>query len=473
MLPDSGRVNRPAPSASRQHMQRQSTAYADDVAHLFVDDVELPYEHDEGAPYHWFRARRLGGRLLLWSGVCLRLGPDDLGEVDDDSGEASWPITYDELEPQYRAVETVMGVSGGDEKCSACPAPAATRSLPFSEGERRLARAARSWPHRQLLSPRIAHAGPEVLVVRALRTGRLTLHVGAVAVDLLVDGSGERVEGVVTVDPVTGHRSVHRARAVVLACSPIETIRLMLASRSTMHPDGVGNKHDQLGRYFLDHSTGPTVSGTVRVGDDDPDEERDLVPVTHVPDFTRAEGRSGLPGGFGFTAFVPRVRPANPASRRLYDLAPRGRRAFRIWSHGEVRARPERCVTLGSRRDRTGVPVPRVHFAWEPDDLRCGAAQARAMEELAKRAGFEIEELSTQLLAPGSSIHEMGGARMGTSPDTSVVDPTQRVWGVSNLYVGDAACFPRAGWQPPTLTVMALGRRAATHVSERLARGEL
>ncbi|MGW2588201.1 GMC oxidoreductase, partial [Streptomyces virginiae] len=463
LVPQDGRVDRAAHEDTTQETQRLCSAYTPATGHLFVNDRDNPYEHPPERPFHWFRARQLGGRLLLWAGVCLRLSPREL-EYGDPAG-ARWPLAYSDLVPHYEHVERFMRVTGGGEDSPAAPAPAALREEPLTQGEKRLAAAAGNWPHRQVLSARIAHRPAGALLGTALATGRLTLRPASVAVGLTPDRTGRRIASVTVARTHDGTRTEITARAVVLAASAVESVRLLLAGISRHHPDGIGNTAGLLGRGLLDHTAGIAVSG--HVADCPPARPRTapgFVPVVHVPDFSHAEGREGFAGGFGLTGFVPETVPASDGSRRWitdareqHDAA-----AFRLWASGETLPCPDNRITLSSSRtDAWDMPAARLDYTLGPDQHAQAAAQARAMTELAEAAGFTITAADTALLPPGSSVHELGGAPMGRDPAVSVLDPDNRVWDVPNLRVVDGACFPRAGWQNPTLTIMALARRAA------------
>ncbi|MFD9793383.1 GMC oxidoreductase [Streptomyces sp. NPDC059070] len=474
LLAGDQRVDRAAHSGARQPVQSRCSAYEPGNSHLFVDDLDHPYQTPQDTPFHWFRGRQTGGRLPLWAGVCLRLSDREFsGETGRHLGadHRSWPIRHAELAPYYARVESFMRVSGGGEHSPGVPAPAAARAREQTRGERRLAAAvAARWPGRQLLGGRVADAPADAVLSRALRTGRVTLRTDAVVSHLETDSRGGRATGVVFVDRRTGATHRERAATVVLAASAIESVRILLNSRSRHHRDGLGGNHGQLGRYFFDHVAGASVSGVVPGLDVRPVPRPDpgFVPVCHIPDFR--DGERGFPGGYGITVFAPEVLPLSRASAAWaleHDAAP-----FRMWASGEVLPGRDNRVTLADESDAFGIPQARVRLAYGSAEQAMAAHQAAEMRAMADAAGFTVHEVGDRPATPGTSVHEMGGAAMGTTARDSVVDRAGRLWEAPNVVVADAACFTTGGWQNPTLTIMALAARAGDRLARAAGAGE-
>ncbi|WP_274912760.1 GMC oxidoreductase [Streptomyces sp. WZ-12] len=470
------RVDRAAHDGSRQPVQSRCSAYEPANSHLFVDDLDNPYRTPDGLPYHWFRSRQLGGRLPLWAGVCLRMSDREFGGAATGGAgrdRRAWPIRHHTLDPYYSRVEAFLEVTGGGEHTPAAPPPTAGRRQPMTRGEARLAAAVEArWPERQLVTSRVARAEAGSVLSAAQRTGRVRLRPDAVVSHLELDATGARATGVVFVDRRTG--AIHRERAgvVVLCASAIETVRILLNTRTRHHPEGLGGDSGRLGRYFLDHLAGAAVSGTVPDLDaaPRPRSEPGFVPVCHIPDFATGADR-GFPGGYGITVFAPETLPLNAGSARWASAS--GGVPFRMWASGEVLPRADNRITLAETTDAWGIPQAHVRLAHHAPERAMFAHQIAAMTEMAEAAGFHLTEVADAPLAPGSSVHEMGGAAMGDDPDTSVVGPDNRLWRVPNVLVADAACFPTAGWQNPTLTTMALAARACDLLADRARGGEL
>ncbi|MEZ4449169.1 MAG: GMC family oxidoreductase [Nannocystaceae bacterium] len=467
----------PAPGEAAQPIQSACYAWSEETRHLFVDDDELPYTTPEGRPFLWIRGRQLGGRTALWARVALRLGAADLeGEEGEEDG---WPLTYDALAPHYDRVERFLGVTGHRDDHPIVPNGELLPAPPLCEGELRLRDAvAARWPDRAVLRARVASAdgahrgasagahpfsssaGSTIAVAR--ETGRLRLITGAVVREILCDPGSGRARGVAWVDRETGAEREAEARAVVLCASTIESTRILLLSRSPRHPSGLGDHAGVLGRYLMDHLyTGPVAGVVEGLENLDPSVSAGLT----IPRFRNvAERWPAFRGGFGIDVAVQRAIPAESVPPALAAAAASGAH-FKMVSFGEVLPRAENRVTLDpERRDRLGIPVPRIDFAYGDNERALAADQVASMQAIAEAAGFRILLVDPEPALPGLSNHEVGTARMGRDPARSVLDPHNRIWGAPNVYVTDGACFPRNPCQNPTLTMMALTDRACDHL---------
>jgi choline dehydrogenase-like flavoprotein len=414
-------------AAERQSVQLRHSAFARQTRHLFVDDVEHPYTTPDARPFDWIRSLGEGGRTLVWGGVTLRLTDTELG--------AGWPLGYDELSPYYDEVEQFLGVC---EK-------------PLTPAEARLAEAVkRRWPERQLLGSRgIERSGLTSLdsSLRAARqTGRLRVRSGALVRSIETHPDGRRATGVVFVDRATGREEVARARVIFLCASTIESTRILLCSE-------LGAASPALGHYLMDH---PSLSVLGNVPDADATNEPLGGPFgVYMPRF-RNEGGYMIWGGIG------RRHPAldRPA-------------CFVFHASGEMLSRYENGVTLDpDTRDAWGTPVARISCAFGEDERRLMTDARQALHELVSEAGLEVDS-EDPVQTPGGWVHEVGSARMGNDPASSVLDAFNRVWQLPNVYVTDGASFPTSGCENPTLTMMALSLRAARDAVSRLGRGEL
>ncbi|WP_405587714.1 GMC oxidoreductase [Streptomyces sp. NBC_01190] len=475
LFPGDHRVDRAAHDSGRQPVQSLCSAYEPPNSHLFVDDVDNAYATDDDAPFHWFRGRQVGGRLHVWAGVSLRMSDREFGGRDQDrEGPAArgWPIRYRDVEPYYRRVETFMRVTGGSEPSPAAPAPAAAVRQPLTRGERLLADAVRRrWPGRQVVSGRVARAEAGAALTAALTTGRATLRPDAVVSHLELDRAGRRAEGVVFADRVTGVLHRERAATVILCASAIESVRILLNTRAAARSGAaLGGDADLLGRHVFDHVVGATVSGLVPGTDTAPAPlgRPGLVPVCHIPDSPEARGE--FSGGYGITLFAPEVLPMNGPSAAWASAS--GSIPFRLWASGEVLPRADNRITLAAGTDAWGIPQARIRLSYGPDEHAMTAYQAEEMTGMARAAGFDIREVTDKPDTPGTAVHEMGGAAMGDSPLTSVVDGRNRVWQLPNVLVADGSCFTTGGWQNPTLTIMALAARACELLARTARSGE-
>ncbi|HYN96786.1 MAG TPA: GMC family oxidoreductase [Pilimelia sp.] len=460
------------PTASRrvlaapasQHVQRHHPGFGPRGPHLFVDDAEHPYETPADMPYHWIRGMQVGGRSLVWGGTSLRMSPYEFQAPTVDGHSLSWPLRYEELAPSYAVVEKLMGISGNRDGLPQLPDGVYSRRPgALTPAERDFQRAYRSAGTRAVAVrfvpaedglggwPRFTMQG--TALAAAERTGHLRLRPDAVVTKILADPSSGRATGVRYLDN-RGAAHDARARVVFICCGTIETARLMLNSRGPRHPDGFGNSSGWLGCGLTEH---PVVMAAGVLTDYPP-----------VAGYEWSARQCGL--------LIPPPR-RGPASVRpfgiwvnLQRLAIDGQTWGIVSGQGELLPYRHNRVRLGAATDRWGVPVPHIECAYGPHEERLYGAMKAAVEQVASAAKLKIMDVSAELTVPGLNVHELGTARMGADPGSSVVDADNRCWDSPNVFVTDGACFPSAGWQNPSATIMALsvraGRRAAALLRE-------
>jgi len=458
-----------APGPERQPVQQRCYAYAEASAPFFVDDVENPYTHPDDRQYDWIRSRQVGGRLLLWDRVCLRMTDRELKAASRDGVGEDWPISERDLAPYYERVERFLSVTGQAPPPGADGSPIA--SPPLSGGERHFKRAVESrWPERTVEKTHTALAPPDATLQAAMRTGRLSLFADSVARRIAMDGDGSRATGVAYVERISGEERVVEAPVVFLCASTIESTRLMLNSADEQHPDGVGNSSGTLGRYLMDHTFSIGFDG---VAQPPPRAEPDPLSFgCFIPSFRNVEEQdSDFVRGYG-VALQIRPRSKGPLRR----LRNRGRRAggpFWMRALGEVLPDRDNRVTVDPAKvDAWGIPVASIDCGYGENERRMARDQLEALSEIVERAGMQPRTTHSELGPPGISIHEVGTARMGDDPETSVLDRFNRSWDVENLFVTDGSCFTSSGYQNPTLTMMALTVRACEHHLEKLRKRE-
>jgi choline dehydrogenase-like flavoprotein len=298
---------------------------------------------------------------------------------------------------------------------------------------------------------------------KALKSRTITLRANALVARLHVDPATGLVSSIECVDRVT-HRSFEvRTRSVILCASTIETLRIMLNSRSSVHQAGLGNSTGLLGRGLMDHFA-YTVAGPV------PSAYRHLpaLPLggAHsvcVPRFRNLESASAMSfiRGYGIWGGLHRALPGDQREGRWFLAA----------LH-EVLSRDENRVTIDpSVTDAWGVPAARVRLTYSHNEWRMRVDSRLCLGEIADAAGLEIDREAVS--GPGEYVHELGGARMGRSSRSSVISASQQCWDCPNVFIGDGSCFPSSGWQNPTLTMMALGLRSASCLIAALRAGPL
>lgn len=457
-----------AEASDRQHVQSRCYAYAPEASHLFVDDVDNPYSHPEGVPFNWIRGRQLHGRLHTWGRASVRMSDYQFKAAGRDGFGEDWPLSYADLAPYYDRVERHLKVAGRPAGLAQLPDGRFVPPPLRSAAEHRLGAAVeRAWPTRAVTSARLAQAPIGAALEAANRTGRLTLLPNSVVSRVAVGDGGSRARAVAFVDQVSGSEREVGAGLVFLCASTIESTRILLNSADADHPAGLANSSGALGHYLMDHTFGITVKGVVPPAAGG---EEGLHCDCVTPAFRNiTEPEVEFLRGYSVQTHL---RPAE--RRRLHRvrrLLRPGKTRFLMQSFGEVLPRFENEVTLDRGAvDAWGIPTVRIECRYGENERRMAADQLRCSLEIAAAAGFEVDETDAELSPPGSSVHELGTARMGSDRESSVLNARNQCWDVPNLFVTDGACFPSSGFQNPTLTMMALTARACDFALANAAR---
>jgi Choline dehydrogenase and related flavoproteins len=474
-------VNRVKAMVLGQHVQARCMSFKPATAHLFINDRLNPYTVGRGTRFNWYRSRQVGGRLHLWGRNAIRISEQDLKAAEIDGFGDSWPISYGDLAPWYSRVERFLGVTGQ---------PAGIVNLPDGEfsgpnyltsAERRLLeKLAEKWPDRPATTSRVIHHMPDrqlPTLKAAKASGHFELRSGAVVVRIETDRHSGLATGVTYVDDATRERVTVTAKVVALAASTIESVRILLNSKGERHPRGLGNSSGNLGRYLVDHllvvraGRLPEIEGLGR--ETDPYDFGAHTGI-FIPSFRNRGTNDGLGflRGYSLMGCVGRIEPG-----------------WYFMTIGEVLPRAENRVELDpAKRDGWGIPVAKVTMRYSDneramlrdmnetlDDLcRTFALPADILgkENLLSRIVFKIAGrlLYTRegALIPGSSVHESGGACMGTDRSRHVLNADNQVFDAPNVYVTDSAAFPTNPFQNPALTIMALSARAGHRIATEL-----
>jgi choline dehydrogenase-like flavoprotein len=449
---------------TRQPIQSRSLIYNKRNCHLFIDDVNNPYTTDSTTAFNWIRSRQAGGRTLIWSRFALRMSEQDLDSCKDES-DGTWPISYRDLAPYYDKVEAMIGVSGTIEGVPSLPdgcflprhIPSYVRAL----GEK----LARRFPERHLIPSREAagnefgkipvsdHSNPGLTLAQCNRQN-LTFRSNCVAARIELDRPNH-AKRVVFVDRETKRWCEVAGRVIVLCASTIESTRLLLASATRDFPTGLANASGILGHYLMDHFGGPRVIAVSKIED----AEQFSRERAYVPRFCNLSGQSEVfLRGYGIQAD--------------FEVDAQRNTILTMGVFGEVLPYVENCIELDeSTRDTWGLAVPRVRFQYRENEHSMALHARTTLQEIVDALGFRSIVTHDGLLVPGTRAHELGGARMGTSPSDSVLNAFNQCWDIPNLFVTDGACFPSAGYKGPTLTMMALTARACDKILELLHNG--
>jgi choline dehydrogenase-like flavoprotein len=453
-----------------QSVQAKHPTFSGANADMFVDDDEHPYTTPDGKPFAWIRGRQVGGRSLTWKRMCLRMSDHEFKAASRDGFGIDWPIGYDDLAPAYARVERFLGVKGARDGVAQLPDGDFRPPVPLTPAEHRFKEAVEArWPGRHVIAQRgidepaptgawPAYTSQGSTLAAAAATGRLVLRSDAVVTHVLSSGA-ESARGVRMVDRQTLVTEEIEARVVILCASTIETVRILLNSATSAHRNGLGNSSGCLGRYLTDRPTARLFGP--------------------LDESLRSYDRFAEHGPHGI--YTPRFRNIG-RDRQSY------KRGFGIWGmlgrgewpdrflfivQGEMLPHDANGLTLNTARsDQWGMPLAHIDCEWQDNDRALIEAGVADASEMITEAGMHVDEVDG-MCEPGLFVHELGTARMGRDPKTSFLNGSNQSWDVKNLFVADGACFASAGYQNPTLTMMALASRCGRLVAEELAAGRL
>ena len=473
----------------------------------FVDDIRNPYTYPADKPFQWTRGRQLGGRSLTWGRQSYRLSPLDFSAASHDGYGENWPVTYEEMAPYYETVERYVGLSGEPLGLMQFPDSIMQPPMAMTCGERHFKQRVNARFGRDVTIGRTAiltqplngrqpchYCGPcehgcvthsyfssvWTTVADAEKSGNCKVLTDAVVSHVSTDRGTGLADGVAYYDRLTRAPRKVRARVVVLSASTLESTRILLNSG-----EGFCNSSGTLGHYVMDHMFGG-VSGVLPVKEDrrwagPPQRPNGLylprylnVDRPHTNGMIRGFGAQMRNGAsYGSPAAISRVPGFGAGFKRAVRESDAYWR-FSLGTSSECLARYENHVKLDPHvKDAWGIPALNMHVTWGDNEMRLFRHSAGEGEEMLLAAGAEDIRKITTPRWPGGATHEVGSARMGHDPRKSVLNRWNQAHDVKNLFVTDGAAFVTIGCVNPTLTMMALARRASEYLVEALKRGEL
>ena len=508
-----------------------------------------PYSSADGADFMWWRARMLGGRTNHWGRISLRMGEYDYKPYSRDGLGFDWPMGYDDVAPYYDKTEMLIGVYGSNEGLENTPnsspgvlqpppAPRATELLTQKVCDEemdipvipahlaimtqrqeadRLSQAL--WPNNPLAQRVTADSmrsraacfyatpcgrgcsikanfqSPTVLLPPALATGNLDIITDAMVREVTLDSRG-RANGVHYIDKTTRLDEHVSARVVIVAASACESARILLNSRSTLFPDGLGNGSGLVGKYVMD-TVGAGVSGQIPALENCPPHNTDGASAMHLYmpwwlyqeqargqlDFARGYhiefgGGRRMPGYGAFSGIESLTEGSYGQSfkddcRRYYG-------SFMYFDgRGEMIPNEDSyCEINPDEVDQWGIPTLRFHWEWSEHELNQARHMQHTFRDIVEAMGGRVlstvqDDGARAIARPGQIIHEVGGVIMGDDPNRSVLNEFCQSWEVDNLFVTDGGCFVSNADKNPTLSIMAIAWRASDYIVEQLAQGSL
>ncbi|HEX3877279.1 MAG TPA: GMC family oxidoreductase [Bryobacteraceae bacterium] len=474
-----------------------------------------PYTVAPGEEWKWFRSRILGGRTNHYGRISLRFSDYDFKPEDGLSDP--WPVTYDEMSPYYDKAEGFIGVTGTKEGLRTAPdgnflppiAPRVHEQLIQKAGKKlnipvipsRMAMLTKAVNGRAACHycgqcgrgclTASAFSSSQAMIFPAMKTGKLTVITGAMARELITDGSG-KVTAVSYVDKATRTEKQIRCRAVMVAASACESARLLLNSKSPRFSNGLANSGGAVGRYLTD-SVGYAMGGHVPAMEGMPRHNSDGIGGMHVyvpwwlhddksKDFPRGYHIEigGGPGGIPqLGTFAGVCSQYQGYGQQLKDQIYQNFGAqVHFAGRGEmIPNKNSYCEIDPDRVDQFGIPVLRFHFKWSDAEYNQVKHMHQTFSAMIETLGGTVSkrpfDSTKEISAGGFIIHEAGAVRMGADPKTSALNKYCQAHDVKNLFVCDAAPFVSQPDKNVTLSIVAFAWRASEYLAEEMRKGNV
>ena len=494
-------------------LSRKGYIMQESAIHHFVKDSEYPYE--ERQRFDWVRGYQTGGRSLVWGRHCYRLTDIDFTANAREGVGIDWPIRYADLAPWYDYVTKFVGISGRNEGLAHFPDGPFQPPMELNCAEAQFRdRVNARFPNRRVTEGRVAHLtgyDPEVNLgtrgncqfrdrcrrgcpyggyyssnsgglAAAEATGNLTLVNHAAVSQILYDADAGRASGVrVRLTDENKEVDFQTSGVVFLCASTLNSAALLLNSTSAAQPNGLGNDSDMVGRNIMDHHHRIGASADFDHHQDKYYKGRKPNGF-YIPRFVNmdAVSKKDYLRGFGYQGGASRhnwartVRELQVGPGFKKALSKPGDWTMGMTGFGECLPNPNNRVTLNhDKLDKDGLPtlIMDVKFGDNERAMRPDM-KAYAAEMLEAAGGKNVQEFEGDVY-PGFSIHEMGSARMGRDPKTSVLNKHNQVWNCRNLYITDGSAMTSSSCVNPSLTYMAMTARAVDHAASELKRRNL
>jgi len=473
----------------------------------WVNEQESPYT--EVKRFDWFRGYHVGGRSLMWGRCSFRWSDINYEENAKDGIAIDWPIRYADIAPWYSHVEKFAGIAGSKEGLPQLPDGEFQPAMPLNcaeelvaerlthlfDGKRRLI-SSRTANLSQALNGRSAcqyrdacwlgcpygayFSTQSATLPAAVKTGRLTLKPFAIASEVIYDRDRKRAKGVRVIDALTNQATDYEAKVVFLCASALNSTWLLLRSATDVWPGGLGSSSGELGHNLMDHHFRAGAQGRVEGLDDKYFYGRRPNP-SYVPRYRNLFGEKreylrgfGYEGGASRDSWSRAVAELGVGGGFKDSLTEPGQWHFGATAFGEMLPNHENKVTLDeTKKDKWGLPVLKIDCATGENERLMRKDMIGDMVEMLTAAGLKDVRPFDEGYFPGKGIHEMGTARMGKDPKSSVLNKWNQVWDAPNVFVTDGACMVSTACQNPSLSYMALTARAADHAVNELNRRNL
>jgi choline dehydrogenase-like flavoprotein len=495
--------------AKTQYVQRECYYACDEYSHrFFVSDEENPYTSDPGKHFSWIRGRQVGGKSITWGRQSYRWSDLDFEANLRDGIAVDWPIRYADIAPWYDYVEDFAGISGQAEGLPQLPDGKFLPPMEMTCAEQVVRDAiAKHFDDRIMTIGRTAvltrvHKGRAAChycgvchrgcitqsyfsslnstLPAAMKTGKLTIRPYSVVHSLIFDPASRKVTGVRVIDGQSKKALEFKSRIVFLNAATLESTRILLNSATPEFPNGLANSSGELGHNLMDHHMGAGASGIIP-GNEDKMPFGNRPNGIYVPRFRNVKSKQkdfqrgyGYQGGGSREGWTRGINVAGIGVDFKHMLRRPGPWRMTFAGFGECLPYRSNWVEVDKEKvDAWGIPTLKIHCAWGDNEHAMSRDIAIQAGEMLAAAGARDVNTFQDISTPGLGIHEMGTARMGRDPKTSVLNEHNQAHDVKNLFITDGACMASAACVNPSLTYMALTARACDYAVSQMKKNEL
>ena len=472
------------------------TAAQEALMDSWVNEKESPYV--EVQPFTWWRSYQLGGRSILWGRQCYRWSDLDFEANDRDGIAIDWPIRYRDIEPWYDHVEKFVGISGSKEGLAHLPDGYFLPPMDLNCAEKDVASRINSYykEQRHMFIGRVANLTAPIkgrtqcqfrnrcwegcpfggyfstqssTLPAAMATGKLTVRPFSIVTRLLYDKDKKRATGVEVLDAETNKTYHFNSKIIFLNASTLNSAWILMNSATDVWPNGLGSSSGELGHNVMDHHYMLGAQGMVE-GFEDKYYYGRRANGFYIPRFVNLNGdKRNFLRGYGFQGSASRdgwsrdVAELNVGAELKESLTEPGAWHIGATGFGEILPYHENKVSLDKNvKDKWGLPVLAMDAGLKENEFNMRKDIVKELIAMFDVAGVKnISSWDSKEYAIGQGIHEMGTARMGRDPKTSVLNSHNQVWDAENVFVTDGAAMVSSACQNPSLTYMALTARAA------------
>jgi choline dehydrogenase-like flavoprotein len=482
--------------------------------HFFVKDQEHPFEQVK--PFDWTRGYQVGGKSLMWARWVQRWNETNFEENLKEGTGVDWPIRYQDLAPWYSYVERFVGVAGNRDGLSSLPDGEflppfemncienhfqksvskkyndrhfiISRTANLSRPEKihtdlgRTSCMSRNWCNRGC--PFGAYFSTQSATLpAAMKTGKLTLRPFSVVHSIIYDEKKGKATGVRVIDTNTLEMTEFFARIIFVNAATLNSTLILMNSVSDRFPNGLGNDSGALGHYLMDHNYRGRVSGIYEGKEFDSHYYFGRRPTgTYIPRFRNMgdDRQKDFVRGYAYACGGSRQGWERGNSAEGFgtdfksELTKPGLWTFSMTAMGEMLPHVDNKVTLDfQKKDKWGMPTLQIDCRWRDNEDKMVPDAITQAQEMMENAGITVVAAYDNHQNPGLAIHEMGTARMGRDPKTSVLNGFNQIHSCKNVFVTDGASMSSSACQNPSLTYMAMTARAADFAVKELKKMNL